>query len=166
MTPDWQVAYVFAGRSVGEIAPVFVGGLSLLALGIAGLVKHRAFARPFDQHGDLRWPFVVILAGLFFVGFEGALLFMDRRLASVISHGACETVSGRITHIEPDHGGGDREFTIGSRVIHYDNHAVGFEGQLCNDIDVCQGDTARVCLNGGEIGRVEKWVGTALRSPQ
>ena len=52
--------------------------------------------------------------------------------------------------------GGQQGFTIGVQYIPYHNHARGFRQQLCRDLPLCEGDTARVCLAGDTIGRIEK----------
>ena len=159
MTPGWQIVYAFTGRSLGEILPQFVAGLLLIVVGSVRLSRLGWPGWPFDQRGRIELPFGFIAVGVALVGLEGVFLLVDRDLAAAVAHETCQSVSGQITHIQPDYGGGDREFTIGSREIHYDNHSIGFAGQLCEDVAVCEGDTARLCLRGAEIGRIEKWVG-------
>jgi hypothetical protein len=78
-----------------------------------------------------------------------------RSVAEAVHRGNCSFVSGVVTNNEPKDGGGSMAFTVGSTTFRYDTHSAGLNQQLCDEIDICVGQMARLCLVDGHIGQIE-----------
>lgn len=180
MSGHWQLVYEFTGRPVGSYLSTLVLGSCLLIGGLIGLRlwiigKRRplnaldwvAFYRK-SFWDSSRWREALVFGGIFGGSFllvsEGIYFHQDNQLISFLQQNRCDAVAGQISSIMPEGSGGEQQFVIGNQPVVYDNHAVGFDDQLCDGVRLCAGDYGRVCMEGKWIGRIEKWVGEPDRS--
>jgi hypothetical protein len=156
----WVVLYAYGGRPTGVFVGQALMGATLLALAAWQYLRSKRGLAPGPYGHDVERgarALLLTLAGLALLGLDIGWEMGSRHTIEAVRARTCMLAAGRVTNIAAQSAGGEMSFSIGARPFHYNTHSNGFSGQLCRDLPLCTGDTARLCLDGDAIGRIEKW---------